>query len=105
VAAGLGVEVVDVGPPAIVVVRGEVDVATSPELDAVVAALDVGDIVLDLAGVTFMASSGLASLLRADRHAIEHGGRLTLRTPSRQVREVLDMTHLLDRFTIEDSAS
>ena len=98
-----GVEVVDEGGRAVVVVRGEVDVATCPALDDAVAAIETPDIVLDLTDVTFMASSGLASLLRADRRANELGGRLKLRTPSRAVVDVLQMTHLDDRFAIEQA--
>lgn len=100
-AAGLGFDVHDDGSVAVVVVHGEVDAASSPTLDSVVVDLTRADIVLDLAAVTFMGSSGLASLLRADKQAVEHGGRLTLRAPSRQVLDLLEMTHLLDRFAIE----
>lgn len=100
-AAEFGIEVVNGGASAVVIVRGEIDVATSPELDNVVADLTDGEIVIDLSGVTFMGSIGLASLLRASQHATEHGGHLVLRSPSRPVRDLLEMTHLLDRFTIE----
>ena len=101
-----GVDVIhDDGARAVVVVRGEVDVATCPALDRLVAGLTTPEIVLDLAEVTFMASSGLASLLRADRRARELGGRLLLRAPSRAVVDVLQMTHLDDRFSVEGPAS
>ena len=98
-----GVHVTADGARAVVVVHGEVDVATCPELDAAVAGLETPEIVLDLSAVTFMASSGLASLLRADRRARELGGRLLLRAPSRAVMDVLQMTHLDDRFTFDDA--
>jgi len=96
-----GVDVTVEGARAIVTVRGEVDIATCPELDAAVAGADAQEVVLDLSAVTFMASSGLASLLRADRVATERGGRLVLRAPSRAVVDVLEMTRLADRFTVE----
>lgn len=102
-ADGLEIEVVTAGPPAVVVVRGEIDVATSPDLDAIIGSLTAGDVILDLAGVSFMGSSGLASLLRADRHSIGLGGKLALRAPSQPVRDVLEMTRLLERFTIVDT--
>lgn len=89
------------GSRAVVVVRGEVDVATCPALDAAVAELTAPEIVLDLAEVTFMASCGLASMLRADRRARELGGRVLLRSPSRAVVDLLEMTHLDGRFTVE----
>jgi anti-anti-sigma factor len=94
------VMVEDDGRTAVVVVTGEIDIATSPALDDAVAALATPDIVLDLRGVTFMGSSGLASLLRADRHAKGLGGTLVVRT-SQQVKDLLEMTQLSSRFTIE----
>lgn len=95
------VDVIDDGRRAVVTVRGEVDIASCPDLDAAVAGSQAREVVLDLSGVTFMASSGLASLLRADRVAAERGGRLMLRSPSRAVVDVLEMTRLADRFTFE----
>jgi anti-anti-sigma factor len=95
------IEVDDDGTCAVVFVRGEIDMATSPQVDDAVATLSTPAIVLDLAGVTFMGSSGLASLLRAQRRATDLGGSLVLRSPSRQVRDVLEMTRLVERFTIE----
>jgi anti-sigma B factor antagonist len=100
VTAGVHVEVDDAR--AIVRVSGEIDIATTPEVDEAVARLTTPDIVLDLSEVTFMGSSGLASLLRASRRATELGGSLVLRQPSRAVRDLLEMTHLTDRFTIAD---
>lgn len=87
---------------AVVHVSGEIDIATTPDLDDAVDRITAPTIVLDLAEVTFMGSSGLASLLRASRHATELGGSLELRAPSRPVRDLLEMTHLTDRFTITD---
>jgi len=99
-----GVDVIsDDGTRAVLVVHGEVDVVSCPALDGAVAAVTSPEIVLDLADVTFMASSGLASLLRADRQARELGGRLLLRAPSQAVVDLLQMTHLLDRFSFEDA--
>jgi anti-anti-sigma factor len=57
-------------------------------------------LVIDLAEVTFMGSSGLASLLRAQRLLTESSATLELREPSQTVRDLLAMTHLTDRFTI-----
>jgi anti-anti-sigma factor len=48
-----------------------------------------------------MGSSGLATLLRASKRAAELGGSLSLRAPSRSVRDLLEMTHLTDRFVVE----
>jgi len=59
----------EVGDAVVVTVRGEVDVMTAPRLrDAVARAFDApeaGAVVLDLTGVTFLGSNGLAALVDA----------------------------------------
>jgi anti-anti-sigma factor len=99
------VRVVREGPEAELAVAGEVDIATCPPLDDAVARLaraGVVQLTLDLHGVTFLGSSGLASLLRAQRLVSAEGGRVVLRSPSRAVSDLLDMTRLADRFPLED---
>jgi anti-sigma B factor antagonist len=49
------------------IVSGDLDLATAPRLDEVIARLD-GETVLDLAGIEFVDSSGIHALVRA-RHA------------------------------------
>ena len=97
------VVVVRTGPEAEVDVRGEVDIATTPQFDdAVRVALEDGAsvLVMRLADVTFMGSSGLAGLLKAQRLMREAGGRLVLAEPSPAVTDLLDMTKLQDRFRL-----
>jgi anti-anti-sigma factor len=92
------------GTRARVTVAGEVDIATCPALDDAVAAIvaeGVSVLEIDLAGVTFMGSSGLASLLRAQRLVVESGGGVRLVRPSQVVHDLLEMTRLLDRFEID----
>lgn len=95
------VQVSDDGSRAEVVVVGELDIATCPALDEVVAKVTAPELVIDLSGVAFMGSSGLASLLKASRRAERLGGRLVLRAPSQAVLDLLDMTRLRDRFTVD----
>jgi anti-sigma B factor antagonist len=57
-------------------------------------------VVLDLADVTFLDSSGIRALLAARRHALESGTRLSLRRPSPAVQRVLALTRLTERFEI-----
>ncbi len=98
------VRVVTSGPRAEVAVVGEIDIATCPPLDDAVARLardGVEQLTLDLHEVTFLGSSGLASLLRAQRLVTQEGGRVVLRSPSRAVSELLEMTRLKDRFPVE----
>lgn len=99
------VRVVHEGPRAEVAITGEIDIATCPPLDDTVARLARGGVeqlTLDLHEVTFLGSSGLASLLRAQRLVTQEGGRVVLRSPSRAVSDLLEMTRLRDRFSVED---
>jgi anti-sigma B factor antagonist len=80
---------------AVVVVHGEIDLATAPQLrDAALRALAVGagNLHLDLAGVTFMDSAGLHVLLATRRRAHLAGGHLALCGTSRCVDRLLELT-------------
>ena len=48
------------------------------------------DAVLDLSGLTFMDSSGIAVILKADKRMREAGGRATVENPGRQPLRVID---------------
>lgn len=65
------------GQQAIVAATGEVDLSSVPALDAAIEAAvhaaDVEAVVVDLASVTFLDSSGISVLLRGRRLADEHG--------------------------------
>ena len=78
------------------VLTGELDMAYTDALsDAVGPLLDEpGAVTIDLAGLSFIDSSGLLGLLRvADR---VRDGNLVLRAPSDPVRRVLDLVELAD---------
>jgi anti-sigma B factor antagonist len=84
----------------VVVVRGELDMATAPLLRSVLAT--VGDrlpprVELDLSGVTFLDAYALAVLHIAVR-STPPGRRLALRNPSRAVRRVLHLSGLETAF-------
>jgi anti-anti-sigma factor len=81
-------------------VHGELDVATAPALAQRLRALtELGHaVVVDLAEVSFMDSSGLRVLLQARQDADRDGRALELRRPSPAVRRVIDLAraeHLL----------
>jgi anti-sigma B factor antagonist len=87
---------------AVVVLRGELDVAAAVRVVAeitVVAARE-RDIVVDLAGLEFIDSSGVAALVRARNHARHAGGDLLLAAPRQQVLRVLALTRLIDVFSV-----
>ncbi len=87
-------------------VSGEVDTLTAPELDAEMDRhLSDGthSLLLDLTGVSFLASSGLAVLVKAAHMAEVRGVRLALVTANRAVVRPLEVTKTAELFTIHDA--
>ena len=81
---------------------GEVDAVTSARLREALATAVVGRrglvVVVDAAAVTFIDSTGLHTLLDADRTFHESGGRLSLINRSPIVERVLQLVGLSDHF-------
>jgi anti-sigma B factor antagonist len=74
----------------LVAIAGDLDVQSSATLTAAIDGLvseDTGFVVVDLAGVPFMDSSGFGALLGIHRA----GAAILVRNPSRQVRQLLDV--------------
>ena len=85
----------------VIVVSGDLDAQTSDRLDDVISGrLDIGvdELVFDMGGLEFIDSSGLRSLVLARG---DGDRRVVLRSPSASVVRLLDITGLLDVFTIE----
>jgi anti-anti-sigma factor len=82
---------------------GELDLATAPELSAAVQQAFAGGahpVVLDMAAVGFIDSTGVRTLLEAQQLA---GRDLVLMAPSGAVTRVLDLTRLRGRFVEIDA--
>ena len=86
----------------VIVVAGEVDMATAPLLERCLAAHTDHDVTVDLAAVTFLDSTGLSTLVNA-RRALGAAGH-TRRTTGEQdhVRTVLEIAGLLGPLHGED---
>jgi anti-anti-sigma factor len=96
-------DVLYVGDHAVVVARGEVDLATAPALIRKVSAtlaLPVTGITVDLAYVTFLDSSGVNALITMRNQAVERHIEFRLESVPRQARQVLEMCKLLEHFGI-----
>jgi anti-anti-sigma factor len=80
---GFSISISDRDGRAVVVIRGELDLATAPELDAAIQErLDRGqDVVVDLRELQFMDSTGLRVLVRAHARAGEQGRFSIVRPP------------------------
>ena len=84
---------------------GELDLESAPELDRELRELEglsQGRLLIDLGGLEFMDSSGLAVMVRAQRSARDNGHRLALRAGPPQVQRLFELTGVLQRFTFED---
>ncbi|MET0729465.1 MAG: STAS domain-containing protein [Acidimicrobiales bacterium] len=89
------------GQPPVIRVTGEIDFAASHEFaTSVERFLSSGTsdpVVFDLAGVTFMDSSGLAVLIST----ANAGHAVVIRNPSRNVRSIVDATGLQAIFQVQ----
>ena len=85
--------------------RGELDVAVAVRVVAElsVAAACERDMIVDLAGLEFIDSSGLAALVRVRERARLAGGDLLLAAPHGQVLRLLSLTRLIDGFSVHAS--
>ena len=85
-------------------ISGDIDLATSPELRKALLRelrdLKIPRVVLNLEGVRYIDSSGVASLVEALRASRDVGSRLVLFGVNRTIREVLQLSKLLKLFEI-----
>ena len=92
---------------ATVVLEGELDIATAPALDATLTDVErngTGTVLLDLAGVRFIDSTGLRSLLSARQRAQTAGRTLRLTNRPVDVERVFDVTGVRRIFDIAPPA-
>ena len=90
----------------VLTVSGEVDLATSPDLDAaIIAALDsgAGSLVVDLTDVSFMDSSGLGVIVRGLKRCREADKDLDLVITNERVLKVFGITGIDQVIPIHDS--
>ncbi len=88
---------------ALVIVEGDIDLYSSPELrrallEAVPKAAD--ELRVHLGGVSYMDSSGVATLVEGLRSAKEHGKDFVLVAPSGSVMKVLELARLDSIFEV-----
>jgi anti-sigma B factor antagonist len=85
--------------------RGELDLGSAPELQRQLAEAEAekpARLLIDLGSLSFMDSTGLALMLRAQQTAQDNGHQLCLRSGSPQVQRLFELTGAVDRFTFED---
>lgn len=98
---------VAVGDDGVLLVHGDIDMAGGPVLESAMLQREdlSGDVaqplVIDLADVSFIDSSGLRSLLGASRRARGRGTDVVLRRVGPEVARLLDITGTASQFVIE----
>ena len=87
----------DAGVPVVRVI-GDLDLSTVPSFDSELEQSLRGDhVVIELADCTFIDSSALRALVRAQKRIAQEGGSLAIVAPSQPARRVLEVASL-DRF-------
>jgi anti-sigma B factor antagonist len=89
----------------VIALSGELDLAVAPELETMLREIELNGherLLLDLSRLMFMDSTGLAAVIEGKRHADASGCRLILRSPTVQVRRLLNLTGLIDQLTVEE---
>ena len=95
----------DVGPCALFVVEGQVDMHTSPDLRRHLReALEdrQARIAVDLTGVSFIDSSGLATLIEALQAVRKYGGSLRLCGLNANVKNLFRLSNLTSIFDLRE---
>ena len=77
-----------------VVISGNIDTVTAPELDAKLQENIAGvkDIVLDFAAVDYISSAGLRVILMTNQLMEDVDGNMTIKNVNEDVRDVFEMT-------------
>jgi anti-sigma B factor antagonist len=102
----MGLQVTGDGPDArVVTVTGEIDVVTAPDLADCLTTQLAGSqvVVVDLDGVRFLGSAGVAVLFEANELATRQGRDLQLVSHSRAANLALKVTGLCTCFTFANS--
>jgi anti-anti-sigma factor len=91
----------------VIELTGELDLGSIGELDAALADATPGArVCLDLSGLGFIDSTGLATVIRAHQAAAEAGGELTIVAPAGIVRRTIETSGLLALLhVVEDRAA
>ncbi len=95
--SSVGTVTVTHGSPTLITLVDEFDIANAHELDAVFAAT-TGDVLLDLAAVTFFCSVPLGVLLRFQQRLVADGANLTVIGVSPVMDRLLTVTGTRDVF-------
>ncbi len=103
---GLQVDISERDGVAVLAPKGDVDMSASPNLRASLRPLvakDKSRLIIDLSGVPYMDSSGVATLVEAMKLVRNHKGSLALCGMNDRVRGIFEIARLDQYFAIHDS--
>jgi anti-sigma B factor antagonist len=100
--AGVELSTRECGGQVVVALRGELDVADAADVAVSLGVIAASGrtVIVDLEGLKFLDSSGLAALARARQQARLAGSDLLLAAPQKQVLRILAITRLIDVFAV-----
>jgi anti-anti-sigma factor len=100
-----GVEVSNLDGVVVLAVHGDIDLVSCPVLQT---ALDefgpTTEVILDCAQATFIDSAGISLLIEESQRRELSGGSLRLRNSEFPVRQVVELTGLIDLFELDNGA-
>lgn len=85
---------------AVIIPSGEIDLSNSPVLRKKLMGLTNTNILVDLSDVTYMDSSGLATLIEAMQKTTKKGGTFKLTGIKGPVKNILEIARLTEIFSI-----
>lgn len=97
------IETQDLGNGSLVRVSGEVDMSNSPTVrDSLMSLIKdkVPAIVVDLGAVSYMDSSGIATLVEGLQETTSYGGKFRIAGLADKVKQVFELARLTDVFDI-----
>ncbi|HEX2155344.1 MAG TPA: STAS domain-containing protein [Acidimicrobiia bacterium] len=95
----LGIDVSEEGSRAVAALRGEIDYGNVAQLRSSLLGLSQGsatEVVVDMAGVTFVDSTALSVLVQAKQRLAESGRQMSIIDPQPRVIRVLRLAGLSD---------
>lgn len=98
-----------IGAGCLIALKGDVDMNTSPDVRASIGEVfrqgGARALLINLSGVRYMDSSGIATLVEAMQHCMKQSMRLRLVDLSPPVRDVFEMARLSSIFEIFPTAN
>src|SRR5438045_8734892 len=92
-------------PANVLPLEGEIDLHISPRVECALESIikkRPEHLVVDLSGVTFIDSSGLAALIYGMQEMKKYGGKITLSGVRSNLRKIFEMSLLHQDFLIDD---